>query len=127
MKECDTDGDGEISLTDLLILFRRRRKGELLSESSASVINLFNSTVDVQKIGVGGAKAFFDGKAKLGNMKEALKEDNKKGMEERIAKRNEKNARKELFEAKLNSFQNQEKINNQPITPKDNIKVLSPR
>jgi hypothetical protein len=62
IKEVDTDGDGTISLKEFVTLFRRRAKGELMSTGAANLVNIFNQSVNVNQVGVTGAKAFFEGK-----------------------------------------------------------------
>ena len=104
IKEVDNDCDGMISLRDFIILFRRRNKGELLPDSATSaIVNIFNATVNVREVGVGGAKAFFEGRAKLNKSDLAIQEI-KSGAEQRKEIKAEKIKRHEQFESKRSMF-----------------------
>lgn len=108
IKEVDNDKDGMISLKDFITLFRRRNKGELLPNSvTTAMVNIFNTTViDVREVGVTGAKAFFEGKASIKEMKTemALKEI-QDGAEHRKEVRAGKAERAKLFETRKSNFE----------------------
>jgi hypothetical protein len=93
-----------ISIKDFITLFRRRQKGELIpNSSSAALVNLFNNSINVREVGVGGAKAFFDGKAKL-NVKGMVQQEVKQEAEVRQVKRAEKAKHKEEFNEIRSTF-----------------------
>lgn len=63
IKEVDEDDDGRLSFREFLLVYRKARAGEL--EENSGLAQLAKLTeVDVEKIGVGGAKEFFEAKVK---------------------------------------------------------------
>ena len=106
IREVDDDQDGLISLTDFITLFRRRQKGELIANSTGSdLVNIFNRTVNVNEVGVEGAKAFFEGKTKLNTVTNDLaKLEIINNSEERKIKKEEKIRKKEEFDIKRDKF-----------------------
>ena len=106
IREVDDDQDGLISLTDFITLFRRRQKGELIANSTGSdLVNIFNRTVNVNEVGVEGAKAFFEGKTKLNTVTNDLaKLEIFNNSEERKIKKEEKIRKKEEFDIKRDKF-----------------------
>ena len=107
MAEADDDKDGMISLRDFLMLFRKRNKGELLhsSPSLAAVISYFNDTeVNVNEVGVTGAKSFFLAKSAKTNITGLSIQEVKAEAEISKVKRAEKAVKKEEFEARRNIF-----------------------
>ena len=106
IREVDDDQDGLISLVDFITLFRRRQKGELIANSTGSdLVNIFNRTVNVNEVGVEGAKAFFEGKTKLNTVTNDLaKLEIINNSEERKIKKEEKIRKKEEFDSKRDKF-----------------------
>ena len=97
MREVDSDNDNLISLRDFLLLFRKRRKGELLSQSFTDIVNIFESSIDVQEIGVIDAAKFFESKAKLVNINLMIEQEVKKEANLKKIEKLEKMKRKESF------------------------------
>ncbi|CAG9827520.1 unnamed protein product [Diabrotica balteata] len=61
IKEVDEDGDGRLSFHEFMLVFRKARAGEL--EEDSGLAQLAKSTeIDVDKVGVNGAKEFFEAK-----------------------------------------------------------------
>lgn len=59
--EVDEDGDGRLSFREFLLVYRKARAGEL--EANSGLAKLAELTeVDVDKVGVNGAKEFFEAK-----------------------------------------------------------------
>ena len=62
IKEVDEDDDGAISFREFLIIFRKAAAGELDLESGLGQLATLTE-IDVDEVGVGGAKTFFEAKA----------------------------------------------------------------
>ena len=61
IKEVDEDGDGAICFREFLLIFRKAAAGELDLESGLGQLATLTE-VDVDEVGVGGAKNFFEAK-----------------------------------------------------------------
>ena len=61
INEVDEDDDGAISFREFLMIFRKARAGELDLESGLGQLATL-SEIDVDQVGVGGAKTFFEAK-----------------------------------------------------------------
>ena len=59
--QVDEDDDSAISFREFLMIFRKARLGELDMESGLGKLATL-SEVDVDAVGVGGAKTFFEAK-----------------------------------------------------------------
>lgn len=61
IKEVDEDDDGAICFREFLLIFRKSATGELDLESGLGQLATLTE-VDVDEVGVGGAKNFFEAK-----------------------------------------------------------------
>ena len=61
IKEVDENEDGAISFREFLLIFRKAAAGELDLESGLGKLATLTE-VDVDEVGVGGAKNFFEAK-----------------------------------------------------------------
>ncbi len=61
IKEVDEDGDGQISFREFLLIFRKAAKGELADDSGLAALAK-QCEINVDEVGVGGAKEFFEAK-----------------------------------------------------------------
>ena len=61
IKEVDEDDDGAICFREFLLIFRKSATGELDLESGLGQLAILTE-VDVDEVGVGGAKNFFEAK-----------------------------------------------------------------
>jgi len=92
MKEIDEDGDGAISFREFLEIFVKLRAGQLELDSGLGQLASLTE-VDVDQVGVGGAKTFFEAKiaevGKKSRFEDELREEQeaKKREEEERAKR----------------------------------------
>ncbi len=59
----DEDDDGHISFREFLLIFRKSAAGELSADSGLSVLAK-EVEVNVEEVGVGGAKDFFEAKVR---------------------------------------------------------------
>ncbi|XP_066933685.1 EF-hand domain-containing protein D2-like [Clytia hemisphaerica] len=104
IKEVDEDLDGQISFREFLLIFRKAALGELQCEGLSQLAQL--SEIDVDQTGVGGAKDFFEAKAKQVNASSKFEDEIRKEQEDRKKELEEARARKAAFKAKAQSFDN---------------------
>ena len=60
----DEDSDGHISFREFLLIFRKAAAGELSEDSGLGVLAR-QCEIDVDEVGVGGAKDFFEAKVRV--------------------------------------------------------------
>lgn len=89
-QEVDEDEDGHISFREFLLIFRKAAAGELNADSGLSVLAK-QCEVDVDEVGVGGAKDFFE--AKIAAVRKTSKFEEEIRMEQEEKKRDEENRR----------------------------------
>jgi len=97
--EIDEDKDEKIAYREFLLIFRYARDGTLKSEGLKAIA----SNVDVQKEGVGGAKSFFEAKAKALN--ENTAEKDRAYHEQKKKEAEEKKQRQAAFKDRASAFQ----------------------
>ena len=61
IKEVDEDDDGKISFREFLLIYRKAEAGELTEESGLSQLAKLTE-INVEEVGVNGAKNFFEAK-----------------------------------------------------------------
>lgn len=61
--EVDEDGDGRLSFREFLLVYRKAQAGELSAESGLGQLAKLTE-VDVDQVGVNGAKEFFEAKVR---------------------------------------------------------------
>lgn len=61
IEEVDEDGDGRLSFREFLLVYRKAQAGELAADSGLAQLAKLTE-VDVDKVGVNGAKEFFEAK-----------------------------------------------------------------
>jgi len=92
IKEVDEDEDNAISFREFMLIFRKAAAGELLEDSGLSLLAK-QCEINVEEVGVGGAKNFFEAKIaairKTSKFEEEIREEqeNKKREEEDKKKR----------------------------------------
>lgn len=62
--EVDEDGDGRLSFREFLLVYRKAKAGELVADSGLAQLAKLTE-VDVDKVGVNGARDFFEAKVTL--------------------------------------------------------------
>ena len=87
-----------ISYTEFLLIFRYAKTGQLKSEGLKAIA----SSVSVDEVGVGGAKSFFETKAKA--LADNPAERDREYHEQRKKESQEKAARKKAFAERANAF-----------------------
>lgn len=104
IKEVDEDDDGAISFREFLTIFRRARAGELEVESGLGQLASL-SEVDVDEVGVVGAKDFFEAKIKEVNKNSRFEEEIREEKEEKRRQEEEKKERQQAFRDRAKLFQ----------------------
>lgn len=91
IKEIDEDFDGHISFREFLLIFRKAAAGELAEDSGLSVLAK-QFEIDVDEVGVNGAKDFFE--AKINAIRKTSKFEEEIRMEQEEKKMQEEERRK---------------------------------
>ncbi|KAL1123127.1 hypothetical protein AAG570_002215 [Ranatra chinensis] len=105
IKEVDEDGDNKISFREFLLIFRRAKAGELVEESGLSQLAKLTE-IDVEQVGVGGAKNFFEAKIEELRKGSKFESEIRQEQEERRREEEEKAQRRIAFKEKAARFQN---------------------
>jgi len=103
IKEVDEDNDGHISFREFLLIFRKAAAGELDMESGLGKIAR-SAEVNVDEIGVEGAKSFFEAKIAEANKGGKFEREIKDEQEERKKAEAEKKSRLEMFRERAALF-----------------------
>jgi len=103
IKEVDEDDDSAISFREFLMIFRKARAGELDLESGLGKLATL-SEVDVDMVGVGGAKTFFEAKIAEVSKGSKFAEEIKEEQEERRRDEEDKMARQISFKERAALF-----------------------
>merc|ERR1711953_525341 len=102
IKEVDEDDDGAICFREFLLIFRKAAAGELDLQSGLGQLASLTE-VDVDEVGVGGAKNFFEAKIKEANKGSKFEEEIKEE-EERKRAEEEKKSRQQQFRERAALF-----------------------
>jgi len=103
IKEVDEDDDGAICFREFLLIFKKAAAGELDLESGLGKLATLTE-VDVDEVGVGGAKNFFEAKIKEANKGSKFEEEIKEEQEERKKAEEEKKSRQQQFRERAALF-----------------------
>lgn len=103
IKEVDEDDDGAICFREFLLIFRKAAAGELDLQSGLGQLASLTE-VDVDEVGVGGAKNFFEAKIKEANKGSKFEEEIKEEQEERKRAEEEKKSRQQQFRERAALF-----------------------
>ncbi|XP_015180206.1 PREDICTED: EF-hand domain-containing protein D2 homolog [Polistes dominula] len=103
--EVDEDGDGRISFREFLLIYRKAHAGELEQDSGLGQLARLTE-VDVDEVGVSGAKNFFE--AKIEQLRKSSKFEDEIRMEQEERKREEaeRAERRAQFREKAAIFSN---------------------
>merc|ERR1711913_135652 len=102
IKEVDEDDDGAISFREFLIIFRKAAAGELDLESGLGQLATLTE-VDVDEVGVGGAKTFFEAKIAEVSKSSKFEEEIREEQEER-KREEEERSRQQAFRERAALF-----------------------
>lgn len=103
IKEVDEDGDGRLSFHEFMLVFRKARAGELEEDSGLAQLAKLTE-IDVDKVGVNGAKEFFEAKIVELAKKSKFEDEIRLEQEERKRHEEEKAARRQQFLEKAAIF-----------------------
>ncbi|XP_014270832.1 EF-hand domain-containing protein D2 homolog [Halyomorpha halys] len=104
IKEVDEDGDNKISFREFMLIFRKAKAGELIEESGLSQLAKLTE-IDVDQVGVGGAKNFFEAKIEELRRGSKFEDEIRQEKEERRRQEEEKALRRSAFKEKAAIFQ----------------------
>lgn len=103
IQEVDEDGDGRLSFREFLLVYRKARAGELKADSGLAQLALLTE-VDVDKVGVGGAKEFFQAKINEQSKRSKFESEIREEQEERKRMEEDQAIRRQQFREKVNLF-----------------------
>ncbi len=103
--EIDEDADEKINFREFLMIFRKSAAGELSDSPFASLVTEANE-INVQEVGVSGAKAFFEAKADKLKQGNDFEEQIKAEQEAKRKEREEKASRAAAFKERRAMFGN---------------------
>ncbi|KAL1465563.1 hypothetical protein WDU94_005120 [Cyamophila willieti] len=105
IKEVDEDNDNKISFREFLLIFRKAAAGELLEESGLSKLAKLTE-INVEEVGVGGAKNFFEAKIQELRRTNKFEDEIREEQEERKREEEKKAQRRIAFQEKAALFKN---------------------
>jgi len=103
IKEVDEDQDGEISFREFLLIFRKAARGELREDSGLSQLAK-QYEIDVDEVGVGGAKDFFEAKIAAIRKTSQFEDEIRLEQEEKKREEEEKRKRQQSFKERAALF-----------------------
>ncbi|XP_050299073.1 EF-hand domain-containing protein D2 homolog [Anthonomus grandis grandis] len=103
IREVDEDGDGRLSFHEFMMVFRKARAGELDEESGLGQLARL-AVIDVDKVGVNGAKEFFQAKINELSKRSKFEEEIRQEQDERKRLEEEKTLRRQQFLEKASIF-----------------------
>uniref|UniRef100_A0A182IPE0 EF-hand domain-containing protein n=1 Tax=Anopheles atroparvus TaxID=41427 RepID=A0A182IPE0_ANOAO len=102
--EVDEDQDGKISFREFLLIYRKARAGELISDSGLGQLARLTE-IDVDEVGVGGAKDFFEAKIEQQLRTNKFHDEIRQEQEERRRMEEERMLRRQQFQQRAAVFQ----------------------
>uniref|UniRef100_A0A182F4D5 EF-hand domain-containing protein n=1 Tax=Anopheles albimanus TaxID=7167 RepID=A0A182F4D5_ANOAL len=102
--EVDEDTDGKISFREFLLIYRKARAGELISDSGLGQLARLTE-IDVDEVGVGGAKNFFEAKIEQQLRTNKFHDEIRQEQEERRRIEEERIVRRQQFQQRAAVFQ----------------------
>ncbi|XP_023248147.1 EF-hand domain-containing protein D2 homolog [Copidosoma floridanum] len=105
IQEVDEDQDGRISFREFLLIYRKALAGELEHDSGLGQLARLTE-VDVDAVGVNGAKNFFEAKIEQQSNSNKFEHEIRMEQEERRRQEEEKAARREQFRQRAAIFGN---------------------
>ncbi|CAD7080073.1 unnamed protein product [Hermetia illucens] len=102
--EVDEDHDGRISFREFLLIYRKAQAGELDSDSGLSQLARLTE-INVDEVGVGGAKNFFEAKIEQQLRSNKFHDEIRQEQDERRRAEEEKVMRRAQFQQRAAIFQ----------------------
>lgn len=103
IKEIDEDGDGHINFREFLLIFRKAAAGELSEDSGLGVLAR-QCEIDVDEVGVGGAKDFFEAKIEAMRKSSKFADEIRMEQDERKREEEERRSRQQAFKERAALF-----------------------
>lgn len=103
IQEVDEDGDGMISFREFMMIFRKAAAGELKEDSGLGVLAK-QFEIDVDEVGVEGAKTFFEAKIAAIRKTSKFEDEIREEQEEKKKEAEEKNRRQQSFKERAALF-----------------------
>ncbi|GLG94072.1 hypothetical protein R5R35_010005 [Gryllus longicercus] len=104
IKEVDEDGDDKISFREFLLIYRKARAGELTEDSGLSQLAALTE-INVEEVGVEGAKNFFEAKIEELRKTSKFEDEIRQEQEQRKREEEEKAQRRAMFKQRAAIFQ----------------------
>uniref|UniRef100_A0A1L8DD97 Putative swiprosin n=1 Tax=Nyssomyia neivai TaxID=330878 RepID=A0A1L8DD97_9DIPT len=105
ISEVDEDKDGKISFREFLLIYRKAKAGELASESGLEQLARLTE-INVEEVGVNGAKNFFEAKIEEQLKTNKFHDEIRQEQEEKKRAEQEKVLRRAQFQQKAAIFNN---------------------
>jgi len=102
--EVDTDGDSKISFNEFLLIYHKAKAGQLDDDSGLSALAKITE-VDIQEVGVDGAKNFFEAKIEQLKAQSKFETEVKREQEEKRRVETEKKEKRKEFAQKHAFFE----------------------
>lgn len=102
--EVDEDSDGKISFREFLLIYRRARSGELALDSGLGQLARLTE-INVDEVGVNGAKSFFEAKIEQQLHSNKFQDEIRQEQEEKRREEQERIARRQQFQQRASIFQ----------------------
>merc|ERR1711962_127899 len=103
IQEVDEDNDGMISFREFMMIFRKAAAGELKEDSGLGVLAK-QFEIDVDEVGVEGAKTFFEAKIAAIRKTSKFEDEIREEQEEKRRELEEKNRRQQSFKERAALF-----------------------
>lgn len=103
--EVDEDKDSKISFREFLLIYRKAKAGELSLEGGLSELVRLTE-IDVQEVGVSGAKSFFEAKIEQTLKQSRFHDEIRAEQEARKREEEEREIRRAQFRDRAAIFQN---------------------
>ncbi|EDW77842.1 uncharacterized protein Dwil_GK24329 [Drosophila willistoni] len=102
--EVDEDNDGKISFREFLLIFRKAQAGELDNDSGLNQLARLTE-IDVEQVGVSGAKNFFEAKIEQQMRTNKFHDEIRQEQEDRRREEEERAQRRQQFQQRAAIFQ----------------------
>ncbi|XP_030556778.1 EF-hand domain-containing protein D2 homolog isoform X1 [Drosophila novamexicana] len=102
--DVDEDHDGKISFREFLLIYRKAQAGELDSDSGLNQLARLTE-IDVEQVGVSGAKNFFEAKIEQQLRTNKFHDEIRQEQEERRREEEERAQRRQQFQQRAAIFQ----------------------
>jgi len=103
IQEVDEDADSMISFREFMMIFRKAAAGELKEDSGLGVLAK-QCSIDVDEVGVEGAKTFFEAKIAAIRKTSKFEDEIREEQEEKRRELEEKNKRQQSFKERAALF-----------------------